>query len=158
MQVSVENTGGLERKLTVQLPGEEIDNKVNSKLRELSKTVRIKGFRPGRVPLSVVRQRYGKQARQEIVGESIQSSLQQAIATGTVDFDIIESRGPVIDPPIRSQAHVDALRPLDPTDALPFVGEVLGRLLAAVAEAEQAELKTLDPGGYPMFGGLLPAW
>jgi trigger factor len=80
MHVSVENTGGLERKLTVQLPGEEIDNKVNSKLRELSKTVRIKGFRPGRVPLSVVRQRYGKQARQEIVGESIQSSLQQAIA------------------------------------------------------------------------------
>jgi trigger factor len=80
MQVSVENTGGLERKLTVQLPGEEIDTKVNSKLRELSKTVRIKGFRPGRVPLSVVRQRYGKQARQEIVGETIQASLQQAIA------------------------------------------------------------------------------
>ena len=80
MQVSVENTGGLERKLTVQLPGEEIDSKVNNKLRELSKTVRIKGFRPGRVPMSVVRQRYGKAARQEIVGETIQASLQQAIA------------------------------------------------------------------------------
>ena len=81
MQVSVENTGGLERKLTVQLPGEEIDSKVNNKLRELSKTVRIKGFRPGRVPMSVIRQRYGKQARQEIVGETIQASLQQAIAS-----------------------------------------------------------------------------
>lgn len=80
MQVSVENTGGLERRLTVQVPGEEIQVKVNEKLRELSKQVRIKGFRPGRVPMSVVRQRYGKQAKQEIVSEAIQNSLQQAIA------------------------------------------------------------------------------
>jgi trigger factor len=79
MQVSVENTGGLERKLTIQVPGAEIQQKVDRKLRELSKQVRIKGFRPGRVPMSVVRQRYGKQARQEIVGETIQASIQQAI-------------------------------------------------------------------------------
>ena len=45
-----------------------------------------------------------------------------------IDFDIIESKGPIIDPPIRSQAQVDALRPLNPAEALPFVGEVLGRL------------------------------
>ena len=47
-----------------------------------------------------------------------------------IDFDILESKGPVIDPPIRSQAQVDALRPLDPAAFLPFVGEVLGRLRA----------------------------
>lgn len=47
-----------------------------------------------------------------------------------IDFDILESKGPVIDPPIRSQAQVDALRPLDPAASLPFVGEVLGRLRA----------------------------
>ena len=79
MQVSVENTGGLERKLTIQVPGDEIQKKVESKLKDLSKQVRIKGFRPGRVPMSVVRQRYGQQARQEIVGETIQTSIQQAI-------------------------------------------------------------------------------
>ena len=79
MQVSVENTGGLERKLTVQLPGEEIDTKVNDKLRELSKTVRIKGFRPGRVPMSVVRQRYGKQVREEVLGEILQKSYSDAV-------------------------------------------------------------------------------
>ena len=79
MQVSVENTGALERKLTVQIPGDEIDSKLQTKLRELSRQVRIKGFRPGRVPMSVVKQRYGQQARQEIIGEAIQSSLQQAI-------------------------------------------------------------------------------
>lgn len=79
MQVSVENTGGLERRLTVQVPGEEIQEKINAKLREMSKQVRIAGFRPGRVPLSVVKQRYGKQVRQDIMNETIQMSLQQAI-------------------------------------------------------------------------------
>jgi len=79
MQVSVENTGGLQRRLTVQVPGQEIQQQVETKLKELSKSVRIKGFRPGRVPLSVVRQRFGKQVRMDIVNETMQKSLQQAI-------------------------------------------------------------------------------
>jgi uroporphyrinogen decarboxylase len=49
-----------------------------------------------------------------------------------IDFDIIESKGPIIEPAIRSQAQVNALRPLDPAEALPFVGEVLGRLRGSV--------------------------
>jgi trigger factor len=79
MHVSVENTGGLQRRLTVQIPAAEIDDKVDSRLKELSKQVRIKGFRPGRVPLSVVRQRYGQQVRMEIANEAMQASLQKAI-------------------------------------------------------------------------------
>jgi len=79
MQVSVENTGGLERRLTVQVPGQEIQDQVETKLKELSKSVRIKGFRPGRVPMSVVRQRYGKQVRLDIVNQTMQKSLQQAL-------------------------------------------------------------------------------
>ncbi|RPH92268.1 MAG: trigger factor, partial [Lysobacterales bacterium] len=79
MQVSVENTGGLQRRLTVQVPGQEIRDRIESKLKELSKQVRIKGFRPGRVPMSVVRQRYGRQVQLDIVNETMQRSLQQAI-------------------------------------------------------------------------------
>ena len=79
MQVSLENTGGLERRLNVHVPEAEILEKVETKLRELCKQVTIKGFRPGRVPMSVVKQRYGKQVRQDIVTETIQTSLQQAI-------------------------------------------------------------------------------
>lgn len=79
MQVSVENTSGLERRLTVQVPGEEIQSKIDTKLRELAKTVRVKGFRPGRVPMSVVKQRFGQQIRQDILNETIQEGLQQAI-------------------------------------------------------------------------------
>lgn len=77
--VSVENTGGLQRRLTVQIPAAEIDEKVDTRLKELTKQVKIKGFRPGRVPLSVVRQRYGRQVREEIATEAMQASLQQAI-------------------------------------------------------------------------------
>ena len=80
MQVSVENSGALERRLTIQVPGDEIQQKVESKLRELSRQVRIKGFRPGKVPMSVVKQRYGKQVRLDIVNETMQHSLQQALA------------------------------------------------------------------------------
>ena len=79
MQVSVENTGGLERRLTVHVPEDEILGKVEAKLRELCKQVKIKGFRPGRVPMSVVKQRYGKQVRQDIVSETMQATLSQAI-------------------------------------------------------------------------------
>lgn len=79
MQVSVENIGGLERRVTVQIPADEIQQKVDSRLRELCKQAKIKGFRPGRVPMSVVRQRYGKQIRLEVTSEAMQTSLQQAI-------------------------------------------------------------------------------
>lgn len=81
MQVSVENTGALERRLTVQIPAQDIQSKIDERLRELSKQVRIKGFRPGKVPMNVIRQRYGKQVRQEIVNEAMQNGLQEAIQT-----------------------------------------------------------------------------
>jgi trigger factor len=79
MQVFVENTSGVERRLTVQIPANEIDEQVNAKLREIGKTVRIKGFRPGRVPPTVVKQRFGKQATQDVLNEAVQQNLQQAI-------------------------------------------------------------------------------
>jgi len=79
MQVSVENIGGLERRVTVQIPGDEIQQKIDSRLRELCKQAKIKGFRPGRVPMSVVRQRFGRQVRLEITSEAMQASMQQAI-------------------------------------------------------------------------------
>jgi trigger factor len=79
MQVFVENTSGVERRLTVQIPGNEIEEKIDAKLREIGKTVRIKGFRPGRVPPTVVKQRYGKQARQEVLNDVVQQNLQQAM-------------------------------------------------------------------------------
>jgi trigger factor len=63
MQVSVEETGSLERRLNVAVPQERIEKEVQSRLQRLSRTAKVKGFRPGKVPMKVVAQQYGKQVR-----------------------------------------------------------------------------------------------
>ena len=79
MQVSIESLEGLERKMTVQIPSERVSEAVEKKLRDLSKTVRIDGFRPGKVPLKVVQQKFGGAVRQEVIGDVIESSYQEAL-------------------------------------------------------------------------------
>ena len=79
MQVSIENLKGLQRKMTVQVPADQIASAIDQKLKQLSKTVRLDGFRPGKVPLSVVKQKFGGQIRQEVIGDLIESSYRDAI-------------------------------------------------------------------------------
>jgi trigger factor len=79
MQVSVETTQGLERRMTVSVPAERIDSEVESRLRNLSRTARIKGFRPGKVPLKVIESRYGPMVRQEVVNEITRDTFFEAI-------------------------------------------------------------------------------
>ena len=79
MQISIDKTDGLERNLNVTIPADEINSKVAAKLTEYSKQVRIKGFRPGKVPRTILTQRYGKAARQEVLEGVINSSIQDAI-------------------------------------------------------------------------------
>jgi len=79
MQVSVETTQGLERKLTISVPAESVDVEVKNRLRHISKTQRINGFRPGKVPASVIQKRYGQSVRQEVAGELMQRNFVDAI-------------------------------------------------------------------------------
>ena len=79
MQVTVESTGALERKMRVELPVERIEKEVDNRLKSLGKTAKIKGFRPGKVPAKVVKQRYGKQVRQEVLTELLQKSYSDAV-------------------------------------------------------------------------------
>lgn len=79
MQVSVETTAGLERRMTVQVPEERIASEVDNRLRQLARTTSIKGFRPGKVPFKMVQQRYGEQVRQEVLGDVIQSTYMEAV-------------------------------------------------------------------------------
>jgi len=79
MQVSVENVGSLERKLTVRIPAGEFDTRVNSRLAEMSRSTRLKGFRPGKVPVKVIEQRFGAQIRGETMSELVRTSFQQAV-------------------------------------------------------------------------------
>jgi trigger factor len=79
MQVSIESSKGLERQVKVIIPADKIDSDVLQRLQKATKTVNIKGFRKGKVPLKVVQQQYGKAVRQEVLGEVINSSFYEAI-------------------------------------------------------------------------------
>jgi trigger factor len=79
MQVSIESTGGLERKMTVRVPVERIDTEVQKRLRTMSKRIKMDGFRPGKVPFKLVQQRYGSEVYQDVVGEVMQSSFREAV-------------------------------------------------------------------------------
>lgn len=79
MQVSVETLGNLERRMTFRLPAENVDTQVGGRLREIARTARIKGFRPGKVPTKVIEQRYGDQVRQEILDGMLRESFDGAV-------------------------------------------------------------------------------
>jgi trigger factor len=79
MQVSVENISTVETHLKIQVPPEEVKKQIDARLREIGKQVQLKGFRPGRIPFKILNQRYGKQATQEVVQQTAQSALRQAV-------------------------------------------------------------------------------
>jgi trigger factor len=79
MQVSLETTSGLERRLTVGVPAEQVESEVENRLKQAARNVTIKGFRKGKVPLSVVKQRFGAGIRQEVVGDVISRSFYAAV-------------------------------------------------------------------------------
>ncbi len=79
MQVSVKTTRGLERRMQVQVPAERIDNEVDQRLKKVSKTAKLKGFRPGKAPMTVIRQHYGSEVRKDVLGEVMQATYAEAI-------------------------------------------------------------------------------
>ncbi|MGH8314470.1 MAG: trigger factor [Steroidobacterales bacterium] len=79
MQTTLETLGQLERRLHVAVPIEQIDGEVHKRLARLAKTVKIAGFRPGKVPLKMVAQQYGPQVRSDVISDTVQASLSDAI-------------------------------------------------------------------------------
>jgi trigger factor len=80
MMVTVESSGPLERRMRVELPAERIENEIESRLKSFRRTAKLKGFRPGKVPASVVKQRFGGQIRQEVLSDLMQKSYSDAVA------------------------------------------------------------------------------
>ena len=79
MQVSVESIGKLERRMQVQVPAERVSQEIAARLKTLSRTARLKGFRPGKAPIKVIRQQFGTQVHREVIGELLQSSYAEAV-------------------------------------------------------------------------------
>ena len=97
MEVSVEQTQGLQRRLKVALPEDSVTGEVDERVKKMARSVNIPGFRPGKVPVKVVRQRFGKAIRDEVVGELVRNSFQDALTqenlrpAGSPTIDDIQS-------------------------------------------------------------------
>ncbi len=94
MQVSVETTSALERKLTVSIPAEKVDTEAQKRLQQLTRTVKLNGFRPGKVPFKVVKKRFGDSVRHEVLNELMQQYFYQAI----VQEKITPAGAPFVEP------------------------------------------------------------
>jgi trigger factor len=79
MQVSVESISKLERRMQVQVPAERVTKEIAARLKNLSRTARLNGFRPGKAPLTVIRRQFGVQVHREVIGELLQSSFAEAV-------------------------------------------------------------------------------
>jgi trigger factor len=79
MQVSVESISKLERRMQVQVPAERVSKEIAARLKNLSRTARLNGFRPGKAPLTVIRRQFGMQVHREVIGELLQSSFAEAV-------------------------------------------------------------------------------
>ena len=79
MQVSVESPSPLKRQVTIDVPAEKVDGEVDSRLADAAKRVRLDGFRPGKVPMRIVRQRFGAGVRAEVLSEVMNQTLNDAL-------------------------------------------------------------------------------
>jgi trigger factor len=136
MQVSLVSTNGLERRLEVTVPGELLARQVDERLKDLARTARLKGFRPGKVPLAVVRKQFGGQVHSEAVSDLVQKSFVEAVTQ--------EKLRPAGDPRIEplQVAEGDALRYAAVFEVLPeiklkpFDGLAITRPVVQVTEDE----------------------
>src|SRR6186713_2920258 len=94
MQVSLTATGGLERRLEVAIPAAQVDGEVSQRLNKISRTARLKGFRPGKAPLAVIRQQYGEQVHGEVINDLMRASFSEAVAREKLN----PATGPRIEP------------------------------------------------------------
>lgn len=143
MQVSVEELGGLERRLTVQLPAARIEQEIEQRLQDLSRRVKLDGFRPGKVPLKVVKRMYGGQVRQEVLGELMQSSFQEAVS----GQNLRPAAGPQISPSAAAEgdfAYAATFEVLPEFELQGFEGIAVERPVAEVSDADiDSMLETL---------------
>ena len=132
MQVSVENVGTLERRMTFRLPAQDLETQVGGRLREMARTARIKGFRPGKVPRRILEQRY----KQEVEGDVVQRLVQRYRERPAVELYDLEA---------------DPAEQNDVFSEHPEVAERLGDLLQAYLEKTGAYMPKEDTAFDPVL-------
>jgi len=136
MQVSVTATGGLERRLEVAIPAAEIDGEVAQRLTRISRTARLKGFRPGKAPIAVIRQQYGDQVHGEVINDLMRSSFSEAVAREKLN----PAGGPRIEPiamsPGSDLKYAAVFEVLPEVHLKPVKDLAIDKLVATVSEKD----------------------
>ena len=136
MQVSVETGEGLERRMRIDLPFERIQGEVDKRLQQLARSARLPGFRPGKVPINLLRQRYGEQVQQEVFGELVQTSFSEAVAKEALRPAGMPRIEPDIDHAEKRYGYTAVFEVLPQFELAPLSGKVLKRPVAQVTDAD----------------------
>ena len=140
MQVSVESGEGLEKRLLVDLPAEQVSTAMDKKLSELAQHVKLDGFRPGKVPMRVVKQRFGDSVRQEVYGDLIQATYYEAATEQKlmpVGDPSIELRDPAEEGGFSYTATFEVMPKVELND---LADKAITKVVAEVTEADIDEM------------------
>ncbi|HET9046445.1 MAG TPA: trigger factor [Casimicrobiaceae bacterium] len=138
MQTTLENLGQLERRLNVAVPLGEIEGEVQKRLVTLAKTVRVSGFRPGKVPLKMVAQQYGPQVRSDVIADKVNETFNDAIRAQNLRV----AGYPRIERKQDEAASADALEFSAVFEVYPEV--TLGNVASLAIERPQVEVTPAD--------------
>ncbi|MEC9483366.1 MAG: trigger factor [Halomonas sp.] len=136
MQVSVETTSQIERRVTVQVPAAEVDEAVNARLKDTAKNVRLNGFRKGRIPMGVVKQRFGRDVRNEVVGEMMRQHYVKAITEHSLNPAGYPSIEPTINEAGKDLEFVATLEVYPEFELASIEGAEIERPVASVSDAD----------------------
>ncbi|WP_414718105.1 trigger factor [Thiocapsa sp. UBA6158] len=136
MQVSVETGEGLERRMKVDLPFEQIAAEVEKRLQKLGRSARMPGFRPGKVPMKVLRQRYGDAVHQEVFGELVESSFSEALMQESLRPAGMPRIEPEIDPVEQRFGYTAIFEVLPQVEVASLAGRVVKSPVAEISEED----------------------
>ena len=136
MQVTVESGEGLARQMKVELSPEHIEQEIDKRLRDVARSARLPGFRPGKVPMRVLRQRFGDSVRNEVFGELVKSSFSEAIESQglrpagmpQIEADIDQAAG--------RYGYTASFEILPPIELQGIAGKQIKRPVAEVTDAD----------------------
>jgi trigger factor len=136
MQVSVETGEGLERRMKIDLPFEEIADEVEKRLQKLARSARLPGFRPGKVPMKVLRKRYGDAVHQEVFGELVQSSFSDALMRESLRPAGMPRIEPEIDPAEQRFGYTAIFEVLPELEVASLAGRVVKSPVAEITDED----------------------
>jgi len=151
MQVSVNTVSGLERRIEVAVPAERLTGEIETRLRQIARTARLKGFRPGKAPLPVVRQQFAQQVQSEVVGDLLRETYSEAVTQ--------QKLRPATDPRIEQLSaepgaemrYVALVEVMPEIELKPLTELAIERAAAEISEADQAAMLDAMRRQRPVF-------